>query len=171
MTTWKNDSDHSRLGFIVKHITITDISGRFAEFTASVLIGKDDLSDATFLMAARVASIDTDVAARDEHLRSADFFEAATHPEITFESSQVRVDDKGMGRISGALTIRDVTRDVTFNIQASEVVTNPMNKAPTRAFKIWGSIKRGDFGLGSSIPALIVGEEVHVAADVECSPV
>ncbi|GAB1255167.1 MULTISPECIES: YceI family protein [Desulfovibrio] len=171
MTTWKSDPDHSRLGFVVRHITITDIAGRFAEFTASAQIGKDDLSDATFSMAARVASIDTDVAARDEHLRSADFFEAGTYPEITFASSHVRMDSKGEGKISGALTIHGVTKEVTFSIQASEVVTNPMNNAPTRAFKVWGSVKRSDFGLGTSIPALIVGEEVHVAADVECSPV
>ncbi|CAK7011567.1 MAG: hypothetical protein DESF_00454 [Desulfovibrio sp.] len=170
MTTWKSDPAHSRLGFVVRHITITDISGRFAEFTASVQIGKDDLSDAKFNMAARVAAIDTDVPARDEHLRSADFFEAETYPEITFASSHVQMDGKGEGKIRGALTLHGVTRDVTFSIHASEVVTNPMNNAPTRAFKVWGSIKRSEFGLGPSIPALIVGEEVHVTADVECSP-
>ena len=171
MTTWKNDPAHSRLGFVVSHLTITDISGRFAEFTASAQIGKDDLSDAKFSMAARVASVDTDAPERDEHLRSPDFFAAETYPEITFESSQVHMEGKSEGKISGVLTLHGVSRDVTFSMRASEVVTNPMNNATTRSFKVWGSVKRKDFGVGASIPALIVGEEVHVMADVECSPV
>ena len=170
MTTWKNDPAHSRLGFVVRHLTITEITGRFAEFTVTAEIGKDDLSDAKFSMAAQTASVDTDVAARDEHLRSPDFFEAAVHPVMTFESSKVRLEGAGEGKISGLLNIRGVAREVTFNFRSSEVVTNPMNKQPTRAFKVWGDIKRKDFGVGEGVPAAIVGEIVHVSADAECSP-
>ena len=170
MTTWKNDPAHSRLGFVVRHLTITEITGRFAEFTVTAEIGKDDLSDAKFSMAAQTASVDTNVAARDEHLRSGDFFEAALHPVITFESSKVRLEGAGEGKISGILNIRGVAKEVTFNFRSSEVVTNPMNKQPTRSFKVWGDIKRKDFGVGEGVPAAIVGETVHVSADAECSP-
>ena len=170
MTTWKNDQAHSRLGFVIRHLTITEIAGRFAEFTVTAEIGKDDLSDAKFSMAAQMASIDTDVAARDEHLRSGDFFDVAVHPVLTFESSKVRLEAAGEGKISGTLTIRGVAKDVTFNFRSSEVVNNPMNEKPTRAFKVWGDIKRSDFGVGVGVPAIIVGETVHVSADVECSP-
>ena len=170
MTTWKNDPAHSRLGFVVRHLTITEITGRFAEFTVTAEIGKDDLSDAKFSMAAQTASVDTDVAARDEHLRSPDFFEAAVHPVMTFESSKVRLEGAGEGKISGTLTIRGVAKDVTFNFRSSEVVTNPMNKQPTRSFRVWGDIKRKDFGVGVNEPAAMVGETVHVSADAECSP-
>ena len=170
MITWKNDPAHSRLGFVVKHITITDITGRFADFVVTAQIGKDDLSDAKFSMAAQVASVDTDVDARDEHLRSPDFFEADVHPVITFESRRVHLEVGGEGKISGALTIRGVTKEATFNFRATEVVTNPMNEKPTRAFKVWGDIKRSDFNVGKGVPSLIVGETVHVSADMECSP-
>ncbi|MDD4700768.1 MAG: YceI family protein [Desulfovibrio sp.] len=170
MTTWNNDPAHSRLGFVVSHITITDVTGRFADFTATAQVGKDDLSDAKFRMAAQVASVDTDVDARDEHLRSPDFFEADVHPVMTFESSKVQLGAGGEGKISGTLTIRGVAKEVTFNLRASEVVTNPMNEAPTRSFKVWGDIKRSEFNVGKGVPALIVGETVHVTADMECSP-
>ena len=170
MTTWKNDPAHSRLGFVVRHLTITEITGRFAEFTVTAEIGKDDLSDAKFSMAAQTASVDTDVAARDEHLRSGDFFEAAVHPVMTFESSKVRLEGAGEGKISGLLNIRGVAREVTFNFRSSEVVINPMTKKPTRSFKVWGDIKRKDFGVGVNEPAAMVGEIVHVSADAECSP-
>lgn len=170
MTTWNNDPAHSRLGFVVRHITITDVTGRFADFVVTAQIGKDDFSDAKFSMAAQVASIDTDVDARDEHLRSPDFFEAAVHPVITFESSRVHLEAGGEGKITGTLTIRGVAKEATFNFRASEVVTNPMNEKPTRAFKVWGDIKRSDFNVGKGVPSLIVGETVHVTADMECSP-
>ena len=67
-------------------------------------------------------------------------------------------------------TIRGVAKDVTFNFRSSEVVTNPMTKKPTRSFKVWGDIKRKDFGVGVNEPAAMVGETVHVSADAECSP-
>ena len=102
MTTWKNDPAHSRLGFVVRHLTITEITGRFAEFTVTAEIGKDDLSDAKFSMAAQTASVDTDVAARDEHLRSPDFFEAAVHPVMTFESSKVGLRARARARLAAS---------------------------------------------------------------------
>jgi len=73
---WKNDPAHSRLGFVVKHLTISEISGRFADFSVDVTTTKADYSDAQISVTAKVASIDTDIEARDNHLRSADFFDA-----------------------------------------------------------------------------------------------
>ena len=171
MATWKNDLDHSRLGFVARHLMITDIDGRFADFAIDVETGKDDLSDAMFSMTARAASIDTNVEARDEHLRSPDFFDVAQNPELTFQSTAVRLGADRAGTITGLLELHGVSREVTFNITASDRITNPINNKETQSFSITGELNRSDFGLGPNIPAAIVGDRVRVTANFEVSPV
>ena len=170
MATWKNDPDHSHLGFEVKHLMITDINGRFADVDIAIQVGKEDLSDAVFSMTAKAASIDTHVHARDEHLRSADFFDVAQHPELTFRSSAVHAGADNKGSITGTLTMRGVSREVTFSFAASQRITNPMNNKETQSFKVTGELKRSDFGIGTKIPGAIVGDTVRVAANFEASP-
>ena len=171
MATWKNDPDHSHLGFVVKHLMITEINGRFADLSITVQPGgADGLSGAVFSMTAKAASIDTHVQARDEHLRSADFFDVAQHPDLTFKSTAVRLGADKTGEISGTLTLRGVAKEVTFAIAASDRITNPLNNKETQSFSITGEVKRSDFGLGPNIPAAIVGDRVKVAASFEVWP-
>jgi len=170
MATWKNDPDHSHLGFVVRHLMITDINGRFADVVIDLETGNDDLSDAVFTMTAKAASIDTHVHARDEHLRSPDFFDVAQHPEVTFQSSAVHLGPDRTGTIKGVLEMRGTAREVTFNITASDRITNPINNKETQSFSITGELNRSDFGIGPNIPAAIVGDRVKVAANFEVSP-
>lgn len=170
MATWKNDPDHSHLGFVVRHLMITDINGRFADVVIDLETGNDDLSDAVFTMTAKAASIDTHVHARDEHLRSPDFFDVAQHPEVTFQSSSVHLGPDRTGTITGLLEMRGTSREVTFHITASDRVTNPINNKETQSFSITGELNRSDFGIGPNIPAAIVGDRVKVAANFEVSP-
>ena len=170
MATWKNDPDHSHLGFVVRHLMITDINGRFADVAIDLETGNDDLSDAVFTMTAKAVSIDTHVHARDEHLRSPDFFDVAQHPEVTFQSSSVRLGPDHTGTITGLLEMRGTSREVTFNITASDRITNPINSKETQSFSITGEVNRSDFGIGPNIPAAIVGDRVKVAANFEVSP-
>jgi len=171
MATWKNDPDHSHLGFVVRHLMITDINGRFADFAIDLETGNDDLSDAAFSMTAKSASIDTNVHARDEHLRSPDFFDVAQNPELTFQSTSVRLGADRAGTITGLLELHGISREVIFNITASDRITNPINNKETQSFSITGELNRSDFGLGPNIPAAIVGDRVRVAANFEVSPV
>ena len=170
MATWKNDPDHSHLGFVVRHLMITDINGRFADMGIDLEVGNSDLSDAVFSMTAKAASIDTHVHARDEHLRTADFFDVANHPALTFKSTAVRLGADKTGTITGILDMHGVTREMTFAITASDRVTNPINNKETQSFSITGELNRSDFGIGTKIPAVIVGDRVRVAANFEVSP-
>ena len=171
MATWKNDPDHSHLGFVVRHLMITDINGRFADVDIDLEVASDDLSGAVFSMTAKAASIDTHVHARDEHLRSADFFDVAQHQELTFKSTSVQLGADRTGTITGILGMRGVSREVTFAITASDRITNPFNNKETQSFSITGELNRSDFGIGPNIPEAIVSDRARVAANFEVSPV
>lgn len=169
-TTWTSDPAHSRLGFKVKHLTISEIEGRFADFNATVTTSKADYTDAKISLTAKIASINTDVEARDNHLRTGDFFDAATYPTLSFNSTGVKKVSAKKGFIYGKLTFHGVTRPITLNIQFYGLVTNPMNKKKTAGFKVTGSVSRKDFNLGKSFPEAVISDRVYINANVEFSP-
>jgi len=169
-TTWKNDPAHSRLGFVVKHLTVSQIEGRFADFSVSVTTTKPDYSDPKISLTAKVASINTDVEARDNHLRSADFFDAEKYPTLTFKSSSIKKIDKNKGKLYGELTFHGITKPVVLNVTYFGTVTNPMNKAVTAGFQIKGVIKRSDFNLGPKFLEALISNDIQIVANVEFSP-
>lgn len=168
--TWVNDPAHSRLGFVVKHLTISEIDGRFADFSVKVTTSKPDYTDAKIELTAKVSSIDTDVEMRDNHLRSADFFDAEKFPTLTFVSTSLSKINDNKGKLVGELTLHGVTKTVALDVTYFGTVTNPMNKQETAGFKILGTIKRSDFNLGPNFPDAVVGEDVKIIANVEFSP-
>lgn len=169
-TTWVNDPAHSRLGFVVKHLTISEIDGRFADFSVKVVTAKEDYSDAQIEVVAKVASIDTDVEARDNHLRSADFFDAEKYPTLTFKSTSLKLSSDNTGKLYGDLTFHGVTKPVVLDVQYFGSVVNSMNNANTAGFKITGEIKRADFNLGPNFPEAIISDKVKIIANAEFSP-
>src|SRR6478672_728056 len=110
LPTWQNDDPHSQLGFTVTHLGINDVSGTFNDFDVNVKSSKPDFSDATFELTAKTASIDTRVEARNNHLKSADFFDVATYPELTFKSTSLKKKGKNSYALSGNLTLHGITR-------------------------------------------------------------
>ena len=167
---WKNDPAHSRLGFVVKHLTISEISGRFADFSVDVTTTKADYSDAQISVTAKVASIDTDIEARDNHLRSADFFDAEKYPVLTFKSIYLKKTGQNEGKLYGNLSFHGITKAVTLDVTYFGTVVNPMSKADTAGFKIKGTIKRSDFNLGANFPEAVISDNIQIIADVEFSP-
>ena len=164
---WKSDGAHSQLGFTVTHLGISDISGNFKDFNITVKSEKADFSDASIELTAKVASIDTRIEARDNHLKSPDFFDAEKYPTVTFKSTGLKADGKDKYKHSGDLTIHGVTKKATFDLIYKGSVENPMSKKQTAGFQISGSIKRTEFGVGEKIPSFMVSDDVQVKADAE----
>jgi polyisoprenoid-binding protein YceI len=164
---WKNDDPHSQLGFTVTHLGISDISGTFNDFDVTVNSSKPDFSDAVFELSAKVASIDTRVEARNNHLKSPDFFDAEKYPTLNFKSTSLKKTGKDQFELTGDLTLHGVTKQVTMDLLYKGKVENPMSKKPTVGFQVTGTIKRSDFNLGNGFPPPMISDDVRIKADGE----
>lgn len=165
--TWNNDKAHSQLGFKVEHLGISEISGSFNDFDVVLSSTKEDFSDASVELEARVASIDTRVEARDNHLRSPDFFNAEKFPTLHFKSTSLEKTGKNNYKLKGNLTLAGITRPVTMDLVYKGSVENPMNQKQTAGFSVHGVIKRSDFNLGSGFPPPMISDEVRIEAHGE----
>ncbi|HSU49136.1 MAG TPA: YceI family protein [Segetibacter sp.] len=165
--TWKNDKPHSQLAFTITHLGISDVSGTFNDFDVNVTSSKKDFSDASFELTAKTASIDTRVEQRNNHLKSADFFDVDKYPEMTFKSTSLKKNGKDTYKLSGNLTLHGITNPVTMNLKYRGVTQNPMSKATTAGFQLDGVIKRSDFNVGPGFPAPMLSDEVRIKADGE----
>ena len=166
-SVWKNDDPHSQLGFTVTHLGISDISGTFNDFDVIVNSSKPDFSDAQFELIAKTASIDTRVEARNNHLKSADFFNAEKNPTLNFKSTSLKKKGKNKFKLTGDLTLNGITKPVTMDLLYKGSVENPMSKKQTAGFQLTGTIKRSDFNLGSKFPPPMISDEVRIKADGE----
>lgn len=164
---WNVDGAHSKLGFTVTHLGISDVSGLFKNFDVKVMASKEDFSDAVFELTADVASIDTEVEMRDNHLKSADFFDVANHPKLSFKSTAITPAGKNQYKLAGNLQLHGVTKPVTLHVLYRGTVENPMSKKATSGFQVTGSIKRSDFNIGEKFPAPMISDEVRIKADGE----
>ncbi|MFE3866627.1 YceI family protein [Flavobacterium sp. LS2P90] len=168
-TTWKADPMHSKLTFSTVHHGISDIAGLFKTFEISATAKKADFSDATFELSTEIASINTEVEMRDNHLRSAEFFDVEKYPKMTFKSTSIKKigKEKGKYKLTGNLTLHGITKPVTINMWYRGTITNPQSKAITAGFQFSGILKRSDFHIGSKFPAPMISDEVKIKADSE----
>jgi polyisoprenoid-binding protein YceI len=167
--TWKSDKAHSSLGFSITHLGISDQIGTFKTFETTIKSEKADFSDAVIELKADVASISTGVDMRDNHLKSADFFDVAKYPTLDFVSTGLKADGTNKFKLTGNLTLHGVTKPVTLDLLFRGTVANPMSKAPTSGFQVSGTIKRSDFGIGAGFPAPMLSDEVAIKANGEFS--
>jgi polyisoprenoid-binding protein YceI len=166
-TTWNADPMHSKLTFSVTHMGISDVDGLFNKFQATATTNKADFSDAVFELSVEVPSINTQVEMRDNHLRSADFFEVEKYPSMTFKSTSITKVSKDKYKLTGNLTLRGITKPVTMNLWYRGTNVDPKTKSSTSGFQLTGTIKRSDFGVGPKFPAPILSDEVQIKADGE----
>lgn len=168
-TQWTIDAVHSNVEFSIRHLMIATVKGRFSDVAGTVVIDDADPTQAEIDVRIGVASIDTRVAQRDEHLRSADFFDVATFPTLTFKSRKVAVDDNGL-TVTGDLTIRGVSREVVLDVTSHGQQKDPWG-GERAGFEATGKIKRSDFGLtwNQALEAggVAVGDEVKISIDAE----
>jgi len=169
-TTWTIDATHAEIGFAVRHLMISTVRGRFGAVTGSVTLDERNPNAAKIDVTVDVASIDTRTEMRDNHLRSADFFDVANHPSLHFVSTKIEGDVTGEFTVTGDLTIRGVTHSVKLN-----ATNEGRGKDPWGGERVGvaatGKIKRSDFGLtwNQALEAggVAVGDEVKLSLDVE----
>lgn len=165
-STWTLDKNHGKLGFVITHLMVSEIEGSFKDFDAKITAPKEDFSNAVVEMTAVTSSINTDNEKRDTHLKSGDFFDVAKYPEMTFKSTSFKKTGLKTYIVKGNLTMHGITKSVSLNVVCNMGV-NPNTKQPIAGFKITGSLKRSDFGIGSSFPSAMLGNEVTIIAHGE----
>lgn len=169
-TKWNLDPTHSEVGFKVKHMMITNVSGSFGKFNVQTETTGNDFSTADITFTADINSISTGSADRDNHLKSVDFFDAANYPELKFVSTKVEKKDDDNYVVHGDLTIRDVTKPVKLNAEFGGIGKDPWANEKA-GFTIEGKINRTDFNLNWNAAletgGVLVSEEVRLYGEVQ----
>ena len=168
--TWTLDAAHSTVGFTVRHMMVSKVRGRFRDFSADIVTAENP-RESTLTATVQMASIDTGDEGRDGHLRTNDFFDIEQFPTMTFTSTEIT----GSGldyEVTGDLTIKGVTKPVTFDLEFGGVGKDPWGN--TRAgFTLTGTINRKDFGMAYNAVletgGIMVGEKVSVELDIEAT--
>lgn len=169
--TWNVDTAHSKVGFAVKHMGIATVRGEFTEFDGSLEIG-EDLTASKIRGSVKTASVDTNESQRDDHLRSADFFDAEAHPELTFESTSIEADGDDEYRIVGELTIHGVTKEIELEAEINGFDTDPHGNEKV-GLEVTGKLSRADYdmtfnqALGSG--NMLVGDKVKLILDISAA--
>jgi polyisoprenoid-binding protein YceI len=174
MTTnhWNIDAAHSGINFSIRHMVVSKVRGRFGSYTGAVTLDEADLTRSVVEATIDASSIDTGTAARDAHLRSADFFDVEKFPQLRFRSKRIEkvavADDQY--RVIGDLSIRDVTREVTLEVEYGGSAKDPWGNQRV-AFAAKTSLDRKDFGLGWNqvleAGGVLVGDRVEVELEIQ----
>lgn len=175
MTEWKLDPAHTKVGFAVRHMMVTTVNGEFNAFDAKLNFNPDDLAAASVEATIQAASINTGTADRDNHLRSTDFFDAENFPVLTFKSTHVELTGEDTAKVTGDLTIRNVTRQVALDVEFLGQQPNPFTGQQTLGFEATAKINREDFGLtwnqALETGGVLVGKDIKIKLDVQAVPV
>lgn len=169
-TKWNLDPAHSELGFKVKHMMITNVSGSFGKFDVVAETTDKDFTTATINFSADVSSISTSNADRDNHLKSADFFDAEKYPQIKFVSTKVEKRDDENLVLHGNLTVKDVTKPVKLDVEFGGIGKDPWGNEKA-GFTLSGKINRTEFGLNWNAAletgGVLVSEEVRIIGEIQ----
>ena len=168
MKKWTIDTTHSEVSFKVKHMMFTNVKGLFNDYSANIDLN-DDLKDANLQFEAKINSIFTNNADRDNHLKSADFFDADQYPTLNFKSTNIQGNGSEY-EITGDLTIKGITKPVTLNAEFSGLMTDPWGNTKV-GLNLDGKINRKDFGLTYNAAletgGVLVGEDVKLNAEIQ----
>jgi polyisoprenoid-binding protein YceI len=165
---WTIDPVHSDVSFSVRHMMVSKVKGRFGSFSGTIVTA-ENLADSSVTAEIDLASIDTNNAQRDEHIRSRDFFEVDKHPTMTFTSTSVRPDGEGY-LVTGDLTLKGITKGVTLKLELNGI--GPDAYGGTRAgFSATTEISRKDFGVDIDMPmdggGVVIGDKISIALEIE----
>jgi polyisoprenoid-binding protein YceI len=169
-TKWVLDPTHSELGFKIKHLMISSVSGSLKSFQAEVETNGEDFSTAQISLSADMASISTNNDLRDAHLRNSDFFEVEKYPELKFTSTRLEKTDSDTFTLFGNLTIKGVTRPVKLNVEFNGVTKDPWG-GERAGFVVTGKINRSEWGVNFNSVlesgGVALSEEVRIFSELQ----
>jgi polyisoprenoid-binding protein YceI len=163
-STWSADIAHSKVGFAITHLMISEVEGHFSEFDITAT-ADDAFSEPSFAVELKTGSIDTDNDRRNEHLRSADFFDAENHPTITFKTTAFEKTGEKIFKLTGDLTMHGVTKPVTLEGKLNGIITDQRSNKLKAGLKLTGTIDRLAYKVGGDTPTL--GDEVEMTINLE----
>ncbi len=167
---WTIDRSHTDISFSVSHLAVSEVTGRFKQFEGELKAKSDDFTDAEIMLTIDAASINTEDEKRDGHLKSADFFDVAKYPTITFKSKSFKKVDGSKYKLVGDLTMHGITKTVELDAVFKGTAKSPWGQT-VGVFKLSGVVDRKDFGLTWNKMldngGLLVGEMVNITANIE----
>jgi polyisoprenoid-binding protein YceI len=165
-STWKTDPAHSEVDFAIKHMALSNVHGRFGTVDATLVWDDQDPTKSTVNATIDVSGVDTGVPNRDNDLKGAKYFDTANNPKATFVSTSVTKGGSGL-QVSGNLTIKGVSKPVTLDVEGPTGPVTGMNKKLHTGFSASATINREDFGIGSGVPAAMLGDDVKLTLDLD----
>jgi polyisoprenoid-binding protein YceI len=170
---WTVDPAHSGVHFKVRHLGLTNVRGRFNDFTAWLNVGSD-LASTSFGATIQMASVDTNNQDRDGHLLSTDFFSAELHPQMTFESTTIREVGDGEYEADGTLTINGISKPITLAVEHTGTQVHPADGKSRAGFIATAQVVRDDYGVDFNMPLGVdkfaLGKKVDVEIDIQFTP-
>ncbi|MFF2447047.1 YceI family protein [Neobacillus sp. NPDC058068] len=171
-TKWNVDTAHSSIDFSIRHMMVSKVKGTFHTFEASIEADLDDLTTASIEFSVDVNSVDTRNEDRDNHLRSADFFDVENNPKMTFKSTKIIKKSPGEYEITGDLTIRGTTNPETFTLTYEGSGKDPWGNVKA-GFEAHGSISRSEYGLkwnaALETGGVLVADQVQITLEVQAA--
>jgi polyisoprenoid-binding protein YceI len=171
MSKWIIDPDHAVAAFVVRHMMVANVRGQFNKLSGVVHFDASDIVNSSIEVAIGAAGIYTGIQKRDDHLRSADFFDVINYPEITFGSDKAKITGSKCFSTTGNLTIHGITKTVTLDVEYSEPEKSPYGGETTIGFAAMTKINREDFGLIWNEPlesgGVLLGRDVQIFIDIE----
>jgi polyisoprenoid-binding protein YceI len=169
-SSWNIDTTHSGINFSIRHMVVSKVRGRFTKYSGVLKLDENDLTQSVVEASIDAASIDTGTAQRDDHLRSADFFDVEKYPELRFRSTRLQRVAEDRYQVTGELTIRDTTREVTLDVEYGGRAKDPWGNDRV-GFIARTSLDRKDFGLkwNQALEAggVLVGDRVEIELEVQ----
>ena len=170
ITKWLLDPTHSELGFKIKHLMISNVSGTFKNFAAEVETQEEDFSQARINLTAQMDSISTNNEQRDAHLRNSDFFEVEQYPELKFQSTKLEAKDDSTFILYGELTLKGVTHPITLNVEYNGLTKDPWG-GERAGFLITGKISRSQWGVNFNAVletgGVALSDEVKIMSEIQ----
>ncbi|MGL6290653.1 MAG: YceI family protein [Silanimonas sp.] len=163
---FKFDAGHTYIGFEINHLGFSQTFGEFTQYDGTLTLDRENLANSSIEVSIDTASIDTDQADFDEHLKSADFFNVAAHPAMTFKSTKVEDAGNGVLKVTGDFTMLGQTRPVVLDVKLNKIAAHPFNpKVEVAGFSASTTIDRTQWGFDKYAPA--VGAEVRIRIETE----